>query len=510
MIKKEKGITLVSLIITIVLMLIVSSTVIHVSLDRFEVNNLNKMKNDIELLEDKVSNYYLKYGVLPVLRDNTNAKKQYTYTTLNFQKNSLDNNIYYIIDLEAMEGISLNYGKEGYENPNTSDDVYIINELTHTIYYVKGIELDGETYHYLKITGNANDNIPPSSPQINVISGTKNAEGIYTTDVEIEIIPGKDAWSGVAGTQYSLDNGTTWKELGTSSKILDPLTEDGSYIIKAKNYDNASVPNYSAETQLTFEIRKIVVGDYVNYDVSYTDMYQGTEYTSENGWRYLGTDDSGNKLLISTAIPLILSYNYNTVGENEKWWDKDTTLKANVRATNGMLNNFDKIPFAQKSPGIDIGSGEDNTAIGAFAPSTRTYNGEEYNAVGDYFKSSTYSNKIENVRTLTLAELNKAINSATGGSREETSTSPGFKDLTDEALGLFDMHDLEGYTAEDYYYWLASHPKYYPYIVTFVSDSHISDNVDYVDTSYRGMRPVVVLSSDVEFIKEDGIWKIAD
>ena len=88
MIKKENGITLVSLIITIMLMLIISSTTIHVSKNRFEINNFSKMKNDIIFLDEKVADYYLKYRVLPILRDNDGTGKQYSYTALNFEKNS--------------------------------------------------------------------------------------------------------------------------------------------------------------------------------------------------------------------------------------------------------------------------------------------------------------------------------------------------------------------------------------------------------------------------------------
>lgn len=256
MIKKEKGITLVSLIITIVLMIIVSSSVIYVSFDRFEVNKLNKMINDIKLLNDNVSNYYLKYGVLPILRNTEdNTPIEYTYTELDFTKNSGDNETYYIIDLQAMEGISLNYGKQGFEEPNESEDVYIINELTHIIYYVKGMEMDGDIYHSINWNSSSTDNIPPSKPEINIVSGTKNDEGIYTTEVEVEIVPGRDGLSGVKGTLYSLDGGTTWNELGDSSNVYS-ITENGSYTIKAKSYDNASTPNYSSETTLTIQISK--------------------------------------------------------------------------------------------------------------------------------------------------------------------------------------------------------------------------------------------------------------
>ena len=84
MIKKEKGIALVSLLIVIALMTIIASTVIYISLDRFEINNFRKMCNDIELLQDKVSNYYLKYEVLPVLRNDELSTDKYVVISLNF------------------------------------------------------------------------------------------------------------------------------------------------------------------------------------------------------------------------------------------------------------------------------------------------------------------------------------------------------------------------------------------------------------------------------------------
>ena len=503
MMKKEKGIALVSLIITIAVMTVIASTVVYVSLDRFEINSLRKMYTDIELLQDKVSNYYLKYGVLPVLRDNTNTTIQYTYTTLDFTKNSADNNVYYILDLEAMEGISLNYGETGFKNPNTSEDVYIINQKSHTIYYVKGMELNEQIYHTLvNSSSSINDTVPPSSPQINVISGKKVGQ-IYTTDVEIEITQGKDNWSGIGGTLYSLDNGATWQEMNENSEIIS-INKKGSYTIRAKSYDNASNKNYSTETELTFEIDKVVVGTYINYGVSYDDMYNSTSSATKtfgetDGWRYLGTDTDGKHLLISTGVPMILNYNYRENTNSAQWWDTDTTLRVNVRVANGMLNNLEDIPYAKVSAGT-ISQSNTNTMIGLFGDSNRT-------TVGDYFKvtGKTYSSSIT-VRTLTLAELNRAVNSANGNTdRAETSLSSGFKDLTGDALGLFDLSDIG--LSNNYYYWLATPEantidfvNRVSYVGTIVSLSALDDH---------GIRPVVVLPSDTQFVKENGIWCIS-
>lgn len=238
MIKKQSGITLVSLIITIVVMLIISSTVVYVSLDRFEINNFNKMKNDIELLEDKVSNYYLKYNVLPIARDVNNKPIEYELSLLSFE-----NGKYYILDLEAMDGISLNYGKEGFESPNSSNDVYVINEITHNVYYVKGIELKGIIYNHYIVKENVVDNIPPSKPQINVISGTLDDNGKYITEVKVEIIPGNDNWSGVNTTNKAISkNGLGMTEQAVEALKINGLytiSENGIYVITATTQDNS-------------------------------------------------------------------------------------------------------------------------------------------------------------------------------------------------------------------------------------------------------------------------------
>ena len=254
---------------------------------------------------------------------------------------------------------------------------------------------------------------------------------------------------------------------------------------------------------------QITIGSYVEYDVSYTDMYQGTSYTSTNAWRYLGTDKSGNKLLVSTAIPVIVYAHNTTSGGKAKWWDT-TQTDTNDKIVQGMLKNFDKIPYAKKTAGTAMTSGEENTAIGAFAPSKRTYNGSEYNAIGDYFKSSTYADKIQKVSVLTLEELNRAVNGVNGNTpRAETSVEEGFKDLTGTAKGLFDMHDLSGYSA-NYMYWLATSHVTYTDTIYAVHYKTTFPKVNNGKDYYDGVRPVIVLSSDAELVYNttDQIFKI--
>ena len=314
--KLNKGITLVSLVITIAVLLIVASTSIAISYDRFEINNYNKMKNDIELLSDKVENYYLKYTGLPILRNETGTTIEYPSSNLTFNKNENDNNTYFVLDLNAMESISLNYGKVGFESIKQSKtvdvekdlDVYIINEKSHQSYYVKGIKMDDIYYHTVSNDADTiDDTIPPSKPQINVISGTKNHDDTYMTEIELEFIPGNDAGEKATKTEISLDNGTTWEDInGVTNENVDKIadnvykiTENGTYNIIAKSYDGQG---NTSETKMDLVAAILRIGDKVAYD-------EGTGYTSEIDsefvmkdleWRILDIEDNGTIELIST------------------------------------------------------------------------------------------------------------------------------------------------------------------------------------------------------------------
>ena len=251
------------------------------------------------------------------------------------------------------------------------------------------------------------------------------------------------------------------------------------------------------------------VGQYVEYDVSYDDVYNSTSTATKtfgktDGWRYLGTDTDGSHLLISTGVPMILNYSTTANDASAQWWDT-TQTNASAKMTEGLKKNLANIPYAKVSAGT-ISNTNKNTMIGLFGEDTRT-------TVGDYFKvtGKTYSSSIT-VRTLTLAELNRAVNSANAGvegytERAETSTSSGFKDILEgnTAYGLFDLSDIG--LSNNYAYWLAS-----PSGTLGVRNVNYNDSiVDYYYAGSRdGVRPVVVLPSSIQFtdVSSDGLLEI--
>ncbi|MDO5555496.1 MAG: hypothetical protein Q4G09_02240, partial [Clostridia bacterium] len=202
------------------------------------------------------------------------------------------------------------------------------------------------------------------------------------------------------------------------------------------------------------------VGDFVQYDVAYTDVYKNYQYTNKNGWRILRyeTADEGETItnveIISTGIPAKLYY-YS--GNQATWWETaepDTTkleafqtalgnywtrndnktypfssiTGANVKASVGMYNNFASIPFIY--------------TVANYNNLSNKYNIGWYKAVthGENEKTVMTSNKnggelfltgdANKVRLLTLPEINNTRAEATTINSTETIE-------TEPAPGLF-------------------------------------------------------------------------
>jgi len=143
MIKSEKGISLPTLVITVIMMLIINGAIVYKSLESIELRKLDNMYNDIKVLNQKVSKYYLENNKLPILEALISEIPNIP------NKNINDSDNYYIIDLEKLGGVTLKYGKQykDYLTDNQNNDVYIINEDSHTIYYLKGIEINDTTFY---------------------------------------------------------------------------------------------------------------------------------------------------------------------------------------------------------------------------------------------------------------------------------------------------------------------------------------------------------------------------
>lgn len=126
-IRNNKGITIISLILTTIVILILTGAMIYNTKNQLEMKKLQNLFIDIENLNSKIDEYYLKYGELPILCDYTSSqyvnfnskdffidmletKARAQEADINIGVNNNDGDEYGVIDLEKLGSFSLNFG----------------------------------------------------------------------------------------------------------------------------------------------------------------------------------------------------------------------------------------------------------------------------------------------------------------------------------------------------------------------------------------------------------------
>ena len=163
--KNEKGVTLLVLAITVIVLLIVTGVTLNNAIGQLGIKNVNNLYADIDSITTKVADYYLKNEELPVFEhpyiegvESKATLEQLLYSNgAKKEKNIINPNdagAYYVVDLSKMDNLTLNYGEDYSKWNSTSEysdnqNLYIINEMTHQVYYPQGIK-HRERYYFTK------------------------------------------------------------------------------------------------------------------------------------------------------------------------------------------------------------------------------------------------------------------------------------------------------------------------------------------------------------------------
>lgn len=279
-IKQEKGVTLSILVITIIVLLILTSTLIYNAKGSIHIQNTTKLYNDLELLREKVSEYYNEYGEIPGKIEYKNIGN-----LSNVLSKNNDTGKFYVIDLEAMKGISLNYGKD-YENiknnPNNANsytDIYIINENSHNIFYVNGITITNDDTSRTYYT----DYMEPDETTVDL----RYIEGILIPDNYYYIGKTKDnsGNESIVISKYKTEpinssntNQYTWtKQVSKLEKVPDSVKLESNQkeneFLESVNYNQGYFKNSEGK----------VVYNAINEEDWSEEYTKETNYTDKNG-----------------------------------------------------------------------------------------------------------------------------------------------------------------------------------------------------------------------------------
>ena len=339
--KNNKGITMISLVITIIVLLIVSSIIIYNGMGQLGIKRVNYLYADIESLSTKVADYYLKNETLPVF-DNTYVNNKSELETL-FKKNGATTDItnvndgdeYYVIDLSKLDNLTLNYGDDYKDWTSTSSandiqNIYIINSVTHQIYFPHGIRLRNEYYFArfpdekvispISLEETENDIeieiIKKSYIKIDSAKEYISAEIIVNSEEEYQTTSLKYAWTDtynedifdtIEFTDFALDSDNKATLL---SLPLDKSTGSHYLLIKAIDNNGSFIKGIKDVTKELYAIL------YSNNSDN-TDLELVFNSTGE-------LDDSGRTTLVQTNNIINSHYTVN----NKTLWDSN---KANIK-----------------------------------------------------------------------------------------------------------------------------------------------------------------------------------
>ena len=250
--KNDRGVTLIILVITVIALLILTTVNINTTRNQIGLKETNNLYADIDIISSKVTDYYIKENKLPTLcliEKNDFMEYLANRGIYSFALNINDGNNYYIIDLSQLKNLSLNYGKDYKKWPsnkieeNINDDVYIINEITHQIYYLRGIEKATE---YV-ITNSINGDSINKSQIDNAINNGETFQ-LYTCEI-------MDRENIKARIVAENTNGTKDIVINTKVRIKNLVPE--GYIIDSLEFKYTTDINASEDKYVKFSLNEV-------------------------------------------------------------------------------------------------------------------------------------------------------------------------------------------------------------------------------------------------------------
>lgn len=182
--KGQKGINLISLTVAVLVILVLTNVIIFNVRDNLKIEKLKSLQTDVANLRDKVSNYYAKFGTIPIVDIEYKNVDKIKDAGLISEVN--DSGRFYVIDLDKIENLTLNYGRDYDKITATSTDteinsytdIYIINSASHNIFYVKGVKVDDDWYY----TDYLAEDIDIAPINLRYIDNVKIPSGFYYVD----------------------------------------------------------------------------------------------------------------------------------------------------------------------------------------------------------------------------------------------------------------------------------------------------------------------------------------
>ena len=102
--KGQRGINLISLTVAVLVILVLTNVIIFNVRDNLKIEKLKALQTDVANLRDKVSNYYAKFGTIPIVDIEYKNVDKIKAAGLISEVN--DSGRFYVIDLDKIENLT--------------------------------------------------------------------------------------------------------------------------------------------------------------------------------------------------------------------------------------------------------------------------------------------------------------------------------------------------------------------------------------------------------------------
>lgn len=285
--KNENGITLVSLAVTIAVMMILAVTISASLEPTIELKKYNSIKEDIIALTEEIKLYYLENGTLPVVKnldgtyDTTKVYNLDDYGVPTEDRNPNDSGNYYFIKVALLNDINLNNGLGNTNSDYTTDDVYVVNEKSLTVYYLQGAVLNGKK-HYTIVDDFAGGSYAEDYyaktdlPIISAVTTESNGKSKYLAGIgdtiTLKMLTNYELTTTPTVTINNETVEVTWDgNIGTATYTVPETYDTTQYGTKIP----LSISNYSADNRVGEEITDVNFGQGVySYAKPFIELYK--------------------------------------------------------------------------------------------------------------------------------------------------------------------------------------------------------------------------------------------
>lgn len=231
--KRNKGITLIALTITIIVLLILASVATYSGVGTIKSSKLNKLKQELEIMQAEVNLLYEKYkddikSNIEITVGKDISLKQEKANTAFSDCGVTDTTGYRLYDAETIKELNI----EGIERE------YLVNVAKRDVICLDGFEMDGKKYYQLKDLTKKNT-IEYGIPEEEVtfdINATKLTEGGWKIDI-----------SNIKFSKYVGKGTISYRKIGTDGNWTTPITIE-------KNAKSNQSYSFTVQEDGTYEI----------------------------------------------------------------------------------------------------------------------------------------------------------------------------------------------------------------------------------------------------------------